>query len=339
VPIRLLTVDDSPFFLDVIAGIVAHESDILIVGTARDGLEAVRQTLALSPDIITLDVEMPRMNGLTALQRIMAVKPTPVIMISSHTRESSAATVHALQAGAADFITKPERALRESYAVLRTQVLEKLRALAARVPAPATAPAHARRPAVPLPTRAPRIIVLGASTGGAEALSRIFKRVPRRPVPTIVAVQHMPGIFTRELAASLAKTVACPVAVAGNENIVEPGRIYIAPGGYHLAVFGNTFRVTRGEPVNGHRPSVDVTMSSIARRYGPEACGALLTGIGQDGARGMAEIRDRGGLTLAQDEATSVVFGMPKAAIATGKVDVVLSLDDLGDWVAVMCGK
>jgi two-component system chemotaxis response regulator CheB len=337
VPIRLLTVDDSPFFLDVLAGIVAHESDILIVGTARDGHEAVRQTLALSPDIITLDVEMPGLNGLAALQRIMAVKPTPVIMISSHTRECSAITVRALQAGAADFITKPDRALRESYAALRSQVLEKVRAVAVRVPSKPSA--RSPRAVLRIPKHSPRLIVIGASTGGAEALTRIFKRLPRRPTSTIVAVQHMPGIFTHELVESLSKTVACPVEIAANEHVVEPGRIYFALGGYHLAVFGNTFRVTRTEPVNGHRPSVDVAMSSIALRYGEEACGVLLTGIGQDGARGMADIKDRGGLTLAQDESTSVVFGMPKAAIATGKVDHVLSLDDLGDFITVMCGK
>jgi two-component system, chemotaxis family, protein-glutamate methylesterase/glutaminase len=337
VPVRLLTVDDSPFFLDVLAGIVAHETDIVVVGAARDGIEAVRQIIALSPDLITLDVEMPGLDGLATLERIMAVKPTPVIMISSHTRASSAATVRALQLGAADFITKPERALRESYEALRAQVLEKVRAVAAR--APAAPAARAARAVLPLPTRPSRIIVLGSSTGGAAALTRILNRVPRRPSPTIVAVQHMPGVFTRELAASFSRTLACPVGVAGNEQIVEPGRIYVVPGGCHATVFGDTFRLTRGEPVNGHRPSVDVTMSSIARRYGPEACGVLLTGIGGDGARGIADIKDGGGFTMVQDEATSVVFGMPKAAIATGKVDAVLSLDDIADCVAVMCGK
>jgi two-component system, chemotaxis family, protein-glutamate methylesterase/glutaminase len=336
-PIRLLAVDDSPFFLDLLGGIVSREPDIRLVGTAADGSEAVRQTLALSPDLITMDVEMPVMDGLAALERIMAVKPTPVIMVSAHTRESSVATIRALQRGAADFIAKPERALRESYGVLRAQLLEKVRAIAA---AAGHRNAPEGRSASPsLPARSPRVIVLGSSTGGAPALTRICGSLPRRLKPSVVAVQHMPAIFIRELAASITAKTGVPVTIPENGELVEPGVFYLAVGGCHLAVYGDTFRITRGDAVNGHRPSVDVTMVSIARRYGAEVCGVLMTGIGNDGAMGIAAIKDAGGFTMAQDEATSVVFGMPRAAISTGKVDAVLSLEDICDCVGMMAGK
>jgi two-component system chemotaxis response regulator CheB len=156
---------------------------------------------------------------------------------------------------------------------------------------------------------------------------------------TVIAVQHMPGPYTLEFARRLSHTVRCPVSQARDGDLVEPGRVYVAPGGYHLSVYGNTFRVTRGEPVNGYQPSIDVTMSSVAKRFGPDVCGVLCTGIGRDGARGIHDIKDAGGFTIAQDETTSIVFGMPKAAIATGKVDFVLPDSAICVEIAEMVGK
>jgi two-component system, chemotaxis family, protein-glutamate methylesterase/glutaminase len=328
-PIRVLTVDDSPMFLEVLAAICASRPGIQVVGAARDGREAVEKALALAPDVVTLDVEMPVMDGLATLQRLRAVCPVPVIMVSSLTRTASETTIKALQGGAADFVTKPSSTLRESYEALRLEILEKLAAVAARrtvaSPAGGAPPEGAGRPA----PRAARIAVLGASTGGAAAVTRILESLPARVGASIIVVQHMPGVFTEAFARSLAATVRCPVSLAADGDVVEPGRVFIAPGGRHCAVYGNTFRVGDGEPVNGHCPSVDVTMRSAARRFGADCLGVLLTGIGRDGARGMADIRAAGGATLAQDEASCVVFGMPRAAIADGVVDAVLSLDGL----------
>jgi two-component system, chemotaxis family, protein-glutamate methylesterase/glutaminase len=333
-PVRVLIVDDSSLFLEVLSSICASDPSLAVVGSARDGREAVEKVLSLAPDVVTLDVEMPVMDGLATLERIMTVRPTPVIMVSSLTRRASAATIKALQMGAVDFVTKPELSLRESYDGLRSRIVEKILAVAPGVRAAARGDSPGRRPS---PTgRTPRIIVLGASTGGASALTRLLSDLPAKMRSTIIAVQHMPAVFSAAFCESLAQSLACPVSQPDDGELIREGRVYLAPGGRHCTVYGNTFRVGSGAPVNGHRPSVDVTMESVARRFGPEVLGALLTGIGKDGARGIAEIKERGGATWAQDEASCVVFGMPRAAIATGRVDEVLSLDEMAARIPVM---
>jgi two-component system chemotaxis response regulator CheB len=186
---------------------------------------------------------------------------------------------------------------------------------------------------------APRIILMGASTGGIAALTRILGALPPRPRVSLVAVQHLPGMYAQEFARSLAERCPCPVHLVHNGQVVEPGCVFVAQGGLHLTMFGTAFRVSRGAPVQGHAPSIDVTMESGARCFGKGCCGVLLTGMGRDGARGIAAIRDAGGITIAQDEATSVVFGMPRAAIESGKVDRVMSLEQIARQVAVMSGK
>jgi len=335
--LRVLTVDDSPFFLELLAGIIHSQPGLLHVGSARNGAEAVAMAAALAPDVITLDVEMPVMDGLAALPRIMASRPTRVIMVSSHTRRASAATVRALALGAADFVTKPADALKDSYDALRAELVEKILALAT-PRAGEGRPVTARGGHLPRGA-APRIIVLGASTGGIAALTRIAGGLPRRPRCSLVAVQHLPGTYAQEFARSLAEACPCPVHLVRNGQLVAPGCLYVAQGGLHLAVHGAAFRVSRGAPVQGHVPSIDVTMESAARAFGSGVCGVLLTGMGRDGARGIGAIRDAGGMTIAQDEATSVVFGMPRAAIEMGKVDVVLGLDGIAREVAELCGK
>jgi two-component system chemotaxis response regulator CheB len=336
--IRVLTVDDSPFFLEVLAGIIASAPGLTLIGSARDGREAVQKVVELSPDAVTLDVEMPVMDGLEALTRIMAVRPVPVIMVSSHTRRASSATIRALMLGACDFVAKPARSLREGLDAFGQELAEKLAAVGARSTAQLPRPAGllARpagllaRPAGPL-ARLPRarVVVIGASTGGTSVITRLLDALPERMEATVIVVQHMPALWTSEFADRLRQTNRCPVAEAVTGAVLEPGAVFIAPGGFHCTVYGMTFKLNREDPVQGHRPSIDVTMRSVARRFGPSACGILLTGIGSDGARGIEEIKDAGGMTAAQDEATCVVFGMPKAAIATGKVDIVLSDGEL----------
>jgi two-component system chemotaxis response regulator CheB len=335
-PIRVLTVDDSPLFLDVLAGIISAAPGLALVGSARDGREAVQKTLTLSPDVVTLDVEMPVMDGLATLARIREVKPTRVIMVSSHTRSATVTTIRALELGACDFVGKPSRALQESYEELRAELVEKITAVGKR-PYHSSRPRGAAEGSMPKGRKA-RVVVIGASTGGTTVLSGIINALPAKMRSTVIVVQHMPGPYTHEFARRLSQTAACPVHHTHDGELVEPGSVYLAPGGFQLSVYGNTFRVQRGEPVNGHQPSVDVAMRSIARRFCPAVCGVLLTGIGRDGAAGMAEIRDAGGFTVAQDEETSVVFGMPKAAIETGKVDVILSDSSLRIELAALVG-
>jgi two-component system chemotaxis response regulator CheB len=335
--LRVLTVDDSSFFLELLAGIIHSSPGLLHVGSARNGVEAVAMASALSPDVITLDVEMPVMDGLATLARIMESRTTRVIMVSSHTRRASAATIRALALGAADFVTKPVDALETSFAALRAELVEKILALA-------TPHGGKGRPGSPghwRPPRgsSPRLIVMGASTGGIAALTRVVAALPSRPRGALVAVQHLPGTYAQEFARSLAEACPCPVHLVRNAQLVEPGSVYVAQGGLHLTLLGTVFRVSRGEPVQGHIPSIDVTMESAARAFGPGCCGVLLTGMGRDGARGIGAIRDAGGITIAQDEATSVVFGMPRAAIESGKVDGVMGIEQIARQVAGMSGK
>jgi two-component system chemotaxis response regulator CheB len=326
--IRVLTVDDSPFFLEVLAGIIAAAPGLTLVGSACDGREAVQKVIELSPDAVTLDVEMPVMDGLEALARIMAARPLPVIMVSSHTRRASSATIRALQLGACDFVPKPARSLREGLDGFSQELVEKLMAVGAgrAVRAAATA---AGSSAAAAGFRNARAVVIGASTGGTSVITRLLEALSNPMRATVIVVQHMPALWTREFAGRLRQTVRCPVSEATSGGVLEPGAVFVAPGGSHCTVYGTTFRLTREDSVEGYRPSIDVTMRSVARRFGGAACGILLTGIGRDGARGIEEIKDAGGMTAAQDEASSVVFGMPKAAIATGKVDVVLSDEEL----------
>jgi two-component system chemotaxis response regulator CheB len=335
VPVRVLAVDDSPLFLHVLSGIVAAEPGLLLAGCACDGRDAVEKVLELRPDVVTMDVEMPVLDGLAALARIMEVRPTPVIMVSSHTRRASAATIRALQLGACDFVTKPDAFHGGGIAGLRAALVEKLLAVGQ---GRAT-----RRPSVPpvrpLPDRKARIVVIGASTGGTSVLTRIVNGLPAAMSATVVLVQHMPELYTLEFARRLSQSACCPVTEARDGSLVEAGHVFVAPGGFQLSVYGNTFRVQKSEQVNGYRPSVDVTMQSACRRFSPEVCGVLLTGIGRDGAHGIEEIKDAGGFTLAQDEATSTVFGMPRAAIATGKVDFVLSDAQIGRAVAAIVAR
>jgi two-component system chemotaxis response regulator CheB len=335
-PVRVLTVDDSPFFLEVLAGIINSEPGLTVVGSARDGAEALEKIMALAPDVVTLDVEMPVMDGLVVLERMMSTRPTPTIMVSAHTRRASAATVRALRLGACDFVEKPDRALRESREALRAELVDKIKAIGSWHPA---APAVTQEAAdAPYSGRRPRIVVIGASTGGTTVLARICEALPRIMRATVVVVQHLPGLYTHEFAKHLSETARCPVHLGRDGALVERG-VFIAPGGFHLTVHGTSLRVSRGEPVNRCIPSIDVTMSSVARGFGPAACGVLLTGMGRDGVNGIAEIKAGGGATMAQDEATSAVFGMPRAAIAAGTVDFVLSDKAICRGLAEMVGE
>jgi two-component system chemotaxis response regulator CheB len=366
-PIRVLIVDDSALVRQILTELLRTDPGIEVVGTASDAFFARNKIKKLEPDVITLDVEMPRMDGITFLRNLMRLHPMPVVMVSSLTDRGAEITLDALSLGAVDYLPKPKMDLAHKLGEYREELIEKVRAAArARVrpgrhlndPPPAAAqPRPAPRPATPepansatviMPRMAPkhissndRLIAVGASTGGTEAI-REFLMGMSADAPGIVIVQHIPKVFSGPFAQRLDRT--CPVRVceAVDGMDIRPGHAYIAPGDQHLMVVRSggrwTCRLDDGPPVNRHRPSVDVLFRSVAQQAGANAVGVLLTGMGKDGAQGLKEIQAAGGSTLAQDEATSVVWGMPGEAVELGAADEVLPLTRLAPRVLELVG-
>jgi two-component system chemotaxis response regulator CheB len=339
--VRVLVVDDSRTMRGLIAAELLRDPDIEVVGQAANALEAREAIKALNPDVVTLDVEMPEMDGLSFLERIMRLRPTPVIMVSALTSRGAECTVRAFELGAVDCVAKPSPGAENSLAGLATKVkaaasarltaLSQRNGSASSVPAPA--PAAGYEPDG-------RVIAIGSSTGGVEALMNVLSRFPANCPPTIIT-QHIPGLFTRSLAERLNRSCAPSIAEAHDGAPLRSGHVYIAPGSVaHLEVGGSPgdlrCRLKETAPVNGHRPSVDVMFFSVAKMVGRRAIGVILTGMGQDGAQGLLAMRDAGANTLGQDEATSVVYGMPKAAFDLGAVEKQVSLARMGDQLIVI---
>lgn len=335
-PIRVLIVDDSALVRQVLAQILSTDPGIQVVDTASDPYIARDKIMQLKPDVMTLDVEMPRMDGLTFLEKVMKGRPMPVVMCSSLTEAGCAETLRALELGAVDYITKPQTDVRELLPQLRAEMISKIKAAAgARVaglakprkaPAPIAA-THAMRIGA-----TERVICVGASTGGTEALKDFLGAFPAES-PAVVVVQHMPEKFTQAFANRLNDLCQVRVKEAQDGDRCLPGRVLIAPGAFHMKVVkdgaGCVVRIVDEPPVNHHKPSVDVMFDSCAHALGRRAVGVIMTGMGDDGARGMARMRQAGARTLAQDEASCVVFGMPKVAIEHGGVEEILPLDRL----------
>jgi len=339
---RVLVVDDSALVRSLLAEIVNREPDMLCVGAASDPLVAREMIRSLNPDVITLDVEMPRMDGLEFLARLMRLRPMPVVMVSTLTERGAEATLRALELGAVDFVSKPKVGVADGLRLLAADLTDKLR-IAARATvrrAPAAVPAATGAPSAATPPTRPataslgrlsteKIVFIGASTGGTEATRAVLMALPH-DAPAVVITQHMPPGFTRSYAARLDGLCKIRVAEAQDGERILPGHAYIAPGGLHLSVErsgANYIACVRdGEPVNRHKPSVEVLFRSAARVVGPNALGVMLTGMGADGAIAMREMRDAGAYNVAQDEASCVVFGMPREAIAAGATHEVLSL-------------
>jgi len=359
-PIRVLIVDDSPFMRRALERMLVAAEDILVVGVARDGLDALEKIPELKPDIVTLDVEMPRMNGLECLKRIMVEMPLPVLMVSSLTQEGAQATFDALALGALDFI--PKESSLASHAILQIQqeLQEKVRKLAhsprfrKAKPAPTAAPPASRpgAPAIALPGVRPpavriepsrhgqilgtpqaELLTIGCSTGGPKALQDLLPALPKSlPVPCLI-VQHMPASFTKPFAERLNTLCEVDVKEAEDGETVYPGVVYIAPGGIHLnyRMRGRQGSIALNpEPAASlHRPSVDVMFQSIAEQYDRQVFAMILTGMGADGAKGMEQLKAKGAHTLAEAEESCVVYGMPKAAFERGCVDQVAPLGDM----------
>jgi len=339
-PHRVLIVDDSALVRQVLTEILSADATLQVVGTAGDPYVAWEKIQRLRPDVLTLDVEMPRMDGLTFLERLMRLRPLPVLMVSSLTQRGAETTLRALELGAVDFVGKPRLDVAAETLELAHEIREKVRAVAgARVRRPARSTAPPQRPAAAaagsdrppaLFSATHKVVAVGASTGGTEAL-RVFLGELPADAPGVVVMQHMPEHFTRSFAERLDTLCRIGVTEARDGDRLLPGHALIAPGGRHLSVMRSgasyTVRVTDGAPVNRHRPSVDVLFHSCAEQLGQNAVGILLTGMGDDGARGLLALRRAGAATIAQDEATCVVFGMPRAAIELGAADEVLPLE------------
>jgi two-component system chemotaxis response regulator CheB len=339
--IKVLVVDDSALIRGVMKDIINRENDMECVGAAPDPLVAREMIKSLNPDVLTLDVEMPRMDGLDFLERLMRLRPMPVLMVSTLTERGSDITFRALELGAVDFIAKPKMDIvrgMEEYAI---EITDKLRATAqARVRQTFTAPEVQKKLSADaiLPSVAGRysstekLIAIGASTGGTEAIKDILMKLPA-DAPGVLVTQHMPEHFTKSFADRLNTLCKISVKEAEHNERILPGYAYIAPGHSHLLVKRSGARyiidLNQGPLVNRHRPSVDVLFRSMANVAGSNALGIILTGMGKDGARGMLEMKQAGSHTIAQDETSCVVFGMPKEAIAAGGVCEVLPLQNI----------
>lgn len=345
-PIRVLVADDSAFMRAAIARLLSQDSRFVVVGQARDGAEAVRLAAELRPGVVSMDFNMPGLDGVGATREILAQCPTPIVMLSAHTREGAAETLAALEAGAVDFVAKPDGEVTTSLGAVRDELLTKLAAAAtanvAGVAARSDPPGRGAAAVVGAPRRAAgearprpaglRVIVVASSTGGPQALSRALPPLTLAAA-ALVVVQHMPEGFTVALAAQLAERTRFPVREAAEGDELGPGLALVAPGGRHLTIERGRVQLSAGAPIHGVRPAADPTLRSVAQGYGARAVGVVLTGMGRDGALGLAAVKAAGGRTFAQDKASSLVYGMPRAAAELGVVDEVVSLELMGDAI------
>lgn len=345
-PVRVLIVDDSALVRQMLREILAADPAIEVVGYAADANAARDKIRALEPDVLTLDVEMPGMNGISFLRRLMRLHPIPVVMVSSLTEDGAAVTLDALAAGAVDFVAKPRVDIAGTLGDYAEEITSKVKA-AARARVPDVEPVSANRPPLAEAPRRARseavdVIAIGASAGGVEAIRRLLEPLPDT-LPAILVTQHIPGGFSRAFAERLHRCTAVAVTEAHDGQPVAPGHAYVAPGGKHLELVrredGLVCAVGEGPRVNQHRPSVDVLFRSAARAVGGRAVGVLLTGMGADGARGLAALHRAGACTIAQDEASSVIWGMPREAILLGCVDHVLPLDEIPPFLSALREK
>jgi two-component system chemotaxis response regulator CheB len=346
---RVLVVDDSAFMRKVLETIFNADDQLQVVGQAKDGREAITLAESLKPDVITMDINMPHVDGLQATAQIMTTNPRPIVIVSSESREGAASTLKALELGAIEFVAKPSSGIDLDMQSVKDDLLRKVR-MAAKVRVvrtasrlastvqgsagsvpPAAPPAGPKRPqAAPLDQRFP-MVVLGASTGGPATVMRLAPGFTRDFPAAVFLVQHMPAAFTTQYAAQLAEFTSIRVKEAEPNETIQPGTLYICPGAQHLRVTptGRIQLDSTSGRINGYLPCIDVTMETVAAYAGAMSIGAVLTGMGNDGAAGAKAIQAASGLVIAQDEATSVIFGMPAEAIKGGAVDQVLGIDDI----------
>ncbi|MEB2398508.1 protein-glutamate methylesterase/protein-glutamine glutaminase [Parapusillimonas granuli] len=342
--IRVLCVDDSALVRGLMTEIINSHPDMEVVAAAPDPLVARELIKQHNPDVLTLDVEMPRMDGLDFLERLMRLRPMPVVMVSSLTERNSEVTLRALELGAVDFVTKPKLGLRDGLLEYSELIADKIRAAANSRPRQAVQPstAPARRLVQHFSTTE-KLVMIGASTGGTEAIRQVLEPLPANS-PAIMITQHMPAGFTRSFVQRLDNLCAMQVHEAEDGQRVLPGHVYLAPGGVahmKLARSGANYvvKLDYSEPVNRHRPSVDVLFHSAAEVAGKNAIGVILTGMGKDGAQGLLAMKEAGAVTFAQDEASCVVFGMPREALLIGAADAAVPLSEISERILASAGS
>jgi len=340
--IRVLVIDDSAFMRKMLSQMLSLDSDIEVVGTAMDGLFALQKIKDLKPDVLTLDINMPRMDGIETLRYIVQDHKIPTIIVSSYTKTNAELTFKALEMGAFDFITKPQNALASNITNISQDLVKLVKAayrsrigragdLSAGDESESDAGTQTEM------VQAESVLAIGASTGGPNALSYLLPQIPKDVPAALLIVQHMPGDFTAEFAERLNGSCAIEVKEAQDGDHVIPGLALIAPGDWHMQVktrnTGKVVVIKQTAKVNGHRPSVDVLFRSVALEYGYNSTGLIMTGMGSDGADGIGEIMKKGGCTIAQSEESCVVFGMPRAAIDKKHINHVLDLNDISDFL------
>lgn len=345
---KVLVVDDSAFMRKVITDMINTSSELVVIGSAKDGEEALKKIKELSPDLVTLDIEMPRMDGLTALKKIMNEMPLPVIMLSSLTKHGAQETLKALDLGAMDFITKPSSLIKVSAPEVKEELISKLVAaskarisvaqhMGSHLPKASTNAKYTPYQKVEGKTTFKKLIAIGTSTGGPRALQDVIPLIPQNIDAGIVIVQHMPPGFTKSLADRLNSMSQIGVKEAEDGDVIKAGWAYLAPGDCHLKVYKQSgkyvIKLDNGERVTGHRPSVDAMMYSIADLNERNVIGVIMTGMGSDGADGMKEVKQKSGFIIAQNEESCVVFGMPKSTIKLGVVDKVVDLSNIANEI------
>jgi two-component system chemotaxis response regulator CheB len=344
----VLVVDDSAFMRKLIAEMVESGGAFRVVGTAGDGIEALRMIRALKPDIVTLDIEMPRLNGLQTLEQIMAEMPRPVVMLSAAGSDlGNEMTLRALERGALEFVRKPSGPVSIDLSTVRVQLMSALEAARAmnmggvRTPAPAASAVHGEAAPKKSPDAATKVVAIASSTGGPRALAEIIPHLPEELGAAVVIVQHMPGEFTKLLAERLRAMSALWVAEAIDGKLLRENRVYVAPGGYHMTLRGEpgnaSIRLDESPTMWGVRPAADPLFFSVAETFGRAAIGVVLTGMGRDGAEGLRRIRDAGGRAIVQDRESSIIYGMPQAALAAAGADKVAAVNDIAPLIRDLC--
>jgi two-component system chemotaxis response regulator CheB len=334
--IKLLVVDDSLLMQKILTDVLQSDPQISVIGTARDGEKALQKIASLHPDVVTLDIEMPRMDGLTAVKKIMATNPLPVVMVSALAQREAKLTLKALELGAVDYIPKPSGPISLNLNAVKYELITKIKT-AASANIRRTKPQSAQQIKISKAKSCDKIVSVAASTGGPAAVAYILKRIPENTPPLLI-VQHMQKGMTKLFAESLNQECKVKVKEAEEGDAVQQGLALVAPGGFHMLLTKTgKINLTTTPPVNYVRPSADVTMNSAAKTYASKNIGVILTGMGADGAKGIEAIKKKGGLTIAQDKRTCAVFGMPQAAIKTGCVDLVEPLESIPKEIMTAC--
>ena len=344
----VLVVDDSAFMRKLIAELVESSGSFEVIGTASDGIEALQRIRMLKPDIVTLDIEMPRLNGLQALEQIMAEMPRPVVMLSAAGSElGNEMTLRALERGALEFVRKPSGPVSIDLSSVREQLMAALDAARAvnmkgiKAPPPAVPTTHSE-PERKSPDAATRVVAIASSTGGPRALAEIIPRLPEDLGAAVVIVQHMPREFTRLLAQRLDAMSALWVGEAIDGKLLRENRVYVAPGGFHMTLGGEagnaSIQLNTTPPMWGVRPAADPLFFSVADTFGRATVGVVLTGMGRDGAEGLRRIREAGGAAIVQDRDSSIIYGMPQAALAMAGADRVAKVNHIAPLITELCG-